>query len=163
MKASVARCFFRFVMFENVSVFIEKLDEQISGPRVFEIAHIGVEPEAASVSGGKGDPRGLSALFLPKGKRSVIGIVFERRALPFYRLIRGKKVLAPVRSESGDRKQKKHEKYAKRRRHPPQRFRSFNARSIVRFASRSAMLSRLSWSFFPLQRPTCTFTRLPLK
>ena len=40
---------------------------------------------------------------------------------------------------------------------------SFIARSICRFASRSAAEARLSYSFLPLHRPTFTLTRLPLK
>lgn len=42
-------------------------------------------------------------------------------------------------------------------------FRSFIARSISRPAARFAMSSRLSWSFLPLQSPTCTFTFESLK
>ena len=42
-------------------------------------------------------------------------------------------------------------------------YRSFMARSICRFASRSAAEARLSYSFLPLHNPTFTFTRLPLK
>lgn len=37
------------------------------------------------------------------------------------------------------------------------------ARSMARFASRSAVAARLSYSFLPLHRPSSTFTMLPLK
>ena len=40
---------------------------------------------------------------------------------------------------------------------------SFRILSISRFDSRSAALSRLSWSFFPLHRPSSILIRLPLK